>query len=80
LRRCAICGGTLSEFIEGEFKRYYCDRCNIPYYVYISKPKTNCDRLFVVDDYLETHVPKFMVALQFILIGVLELFYRLFFF
>jgi len=80
LRKCAVCGGILLEFIEGEFRRYYCDRCGIPYYVYISEPKTYRDRLFMVNDYLEARVQKFMVVLQFILIGVFELFYHLFFF
>ncbi|MEM2442369.1 MAG: hypothetical protein QXL20_00010 [Candidatus Bathyarchaeia archaeon] len=87
LHICAVCGAPLFESYDGEFKRYYCGKCDIPYYVYSPNSIDSSHRrkigglgaLEFVDETVEEYPSKAAIALSLILIALLELVYHLFF-
>ncbi|MEM2341523.1 MAG: hypothetical protein QXX94_00470 [Candidatus Bathyarchaeia archaeon] len=84
--KCAICDENLLEFGEGEFKRYYCSECDVSYYVYSPEVEVHRQNLTEIKGMLEDDNEErgrflnlLIIVLQFILVGILELIYQIFF-
>lgn len=84
--KCAICDEDLLEFSEGEFKRYYCNECDVSYYVYSPNVEVHQPNLTKIrgilkedNDAEDGFLNLFIIALQFILVGVLEIIYQILF-
>ena len=65
---CPLCNSLLNVTEDGEFIRYFCAKCNIPFYVYFPVRKN------VRTDILNVERGTFLAVLfAFIIIGISEL-------